>query len=232
MKNKLNIGVIIIATNKYIDFVNPLVNSINKNFLTNHGVVIYLFTNDKKYERNADNVVVIYIEHEAFPLITLKRYNIIYNHKEILKNNDYLFYIDADTLVVNKIGDEILGDLVATLHPGYLGTVGTPERRAISEAYIPEGSKNQYFCGAFNGGKKDTYLNMCLLISQRVNRDLNNNVIAIWWDESHWNKFLYMFYQPDKILPPSYAFTFDFNLPEELECKILLLSKNHKEYQV
>lgn len=41
----MNIGLLIIATNKYIKYLNPLVESINKYFLTGYTVSIFCFTN-------------------------------------------------------------------------------------------------------------------------------------------------------------------------------------------
>ena len=69
----MKIGLLIIATNKYIDFVQPLINSINLYFLKNHNVKIFCFTDDKT-KVFQDNVVKIYQEHLNWPYITLKRY--------------------------------------------------------------------------------------------------------------------------------------------------------------
>ena len=73
-----------------------------------------------------------YIPGEGFP--TLNRYKTILSQRELLEQFDYLYYMDVDMLAVDTIGDEILGDLVAVQHPGFIGKVGTPERRSRSAA--------------------------------------------------------------------------------------------------
>ena len=45
LMNKKRIALMLIATNKYIDFVKPLLESVDKWFLTDHKVDVYLFTN-------------------------------------------------------------------------------------------------------------------------------------------------------------------------------------------
>ena len=48
----------------------------------------------------------------------------MYRYHAILERageDEYLFLIDADMLFEGDVGEEILGELVATLHPGYVG---------------------------------------------------------------------------------------------------------------
>ena len=63
--------------------------------------------------------------------------------------------MDVDMRIVDKVGDEILGDLVATQHPGmwFKGPDEcTYERRPESTAYVPFGDGEKYYAGGFNGG--------------------------------------------------------------------------------
>jgi hypothetical protein len=118
---------------------------------------------------------------------------------------DYLFYSDIDMKFVDFCGPEILGSRVATQHPGYVGTEGTPERDSRSKAYIPEGSKSQYFCGGFNGGSREEYLKMAKSCSQAIEEDFAKNIVAVWHDESHLNRYFFD-HSPETILTPSYCF--------------------------
>ena len=75
-------------------------------------------------------------KHEPWPNPTLKRFETFLNSKDILSEMDYLYYCDADMRFANKVGFEILGNRVATIHPGFLGGRGTPETKPISKACV------------------------------------------------------------------------------------------------
>jgi len=81
------------------------------------------------------------------------RYKIYYDNWQKLAEQDYLFACDADMLFVNSVGDEILGQRVATLHPGFLDKRGSYETNPRSKAYISILEGTQYFAGGFYGGK-------------------------------------------------------------------------------
>ena len=106
---------------------------------------------------------------------------------------------------VDFCGPEILGSRVATQHLGDAGTEGTPERDSRSKACIPEGSKSQYFCGRFNGGYRDEYLKKAMSCSQAIEADFARNIVAIWHDENHLNRYFFD-HSPETILSPSYCF--------------------------
>jgi histo-blood group ABO system transferase len=227
----MKICILTIATNKYLQFVERLYNNIEENFLNGHEIECLLFT-DHDVE-SSDNVRIHQIPHEPWPIPTLKRYNYFISEKEYISQFDYCFYFDVDMAIVDKVGDEVLGELVATMHPYKLHE--TPdqfayERRPESLAYVPNGTGEYYFAGGFNGGSTAKFLEMSEHIANNVNTDLENNIIAQWHDESHMNRYL-INTSPTVILPPSYCY------PEELvgnpnypfTPKIVALSKNHSE---
>ena len=64
---------------------------------------------------------------------------------------------------------------------------------------------NYYYAGGFNGGKTKEFLKMSEVIADRVTKDLEKGVIALWHDESHMNR--YMIDNPPTLsLTPSYCF--------------------------
>jgi len=63
-------------------------------------------------------------------------------------------------------------------------------------------------------------------IKNRIDRDLKNNLIAQWHDESHLNRY-FIDNCPSKILPPSYCYGEGMRLP--FQKKLIALDKNHKE---
>lgn len=223
----MNIGLLIICTNKYTEFLQPLITSADKHFLKDKNVTYFIFTNKTDVKIDTDrNVVIIPVEHKPWPFMTLYRYKIFTENSSYLQGMDYLYYCDADMLFVGDFGDEILGELVATQHPGFYGRRGTPEYRPQSLAYVAPEEKMEYFAGGFNGGSKNGFLNMAKEIDKNIDIDLNNNIIAIWHDESHMNRYL-INHPPTVILSPSYCYGELMNIP--FEKKLLSLDKNNIE---
>ena len=231
----MKICILNIATNKYIQFVEPLLDSIEENFLNGHEISALVFTNHE-IEESSENVKIVQIEHEPWPIPTLKRYHYFMKEAEYISQFDYCFYMDVDMRIVGKVGDEILGNLVATQHPGFwYKSVDefSYERRPEYKAYIPYGEGKMYYAGGFNGGKPEHFLKMSETIVNNVEEDFKNNLIAVWHDESHMNRYL-VNNPPTVELTPSYCYPesvkfnpTSWNVP--FEPKILALEKNHAE---
>lgn len=223
----MKIGLLIIATGKYDVFIQPLLDSVRTHFLKDHEVTMFVFS-DKKIEN--DDIHLIYQEHLGWPDITLKRYHIFDKNREELAKMDYLFYCDADMLFVDVVGDEILPNgngLMGVKHPGYYtGNRGTYETNIHSTACINSNEGDIYYAGGFNGGKSKEFLSMCKTLKNNINRDLENNIVAVWHDESHLNRYFFE-HRPMTILSPSYCYPESWNLP--FKRKLLALDKNHKE---
>jgi histo-blood group ABO system transferase len=206
----MKICVITIATGRYIQFVEKLLESIENNFLEGHEISCLLFT-DNDVEEVSDNIKVSKIEHKIWPEPALKKYNYIYSEREFLQNFDYAYLFDADVYFVDKVSDEVLEDLVGVLHPYKImedKSVYPYESRKESTAYVDDVNKDKYYAAAFTGGKVENFLQMAKVISERVSVDEKNDIIAVWHDESHLNK--YFNECPPVALSPSYMF------PEEL----------------
>ena len=219
----MKIGLIVIATGKYNVFINPLYESFKKYFLINCDTKMVVFT-DKKITNN--EIITIYQEHLGWPNATLKRYHIFDKNKELLSKFDYLYYCDADMLFVDYVGYEILGELVGTIHPGFYNKYGTYETNLLSLAYVKPNEGKKYYAGGFNGGKSEKFLMMCEVIKNNIDIDLKNNIVAIWHDESHLNRY-FIDNPPTIELSPSYCYPENWNIPYNK--KLLALDKDHKK---
>jgi len=222
----MKIGLLIIATNKYFNFLQPLIDSADEYFLNNQEVTYFIFTNQNLPLNSNREIVRIDVEHKDWPWMTLGRYKIFTNSSDILKNMDYLYYCDADMRFESEVGDEILSDRVSTQHPGYFGRRGTPETNPLSLACVFPHEQMQYFAGGFNGGSSEEYLKMAKKISNDIEIDYSRGIIAIWHDESHMNRY-FIDNPPTKILDPSYCYGESMRIP--FERKLIALDKNHEE---
>ncbi len=228
----MKICILTIATNKYIQFVQKLYDDIAEKFLPGAQINCLLFT-DHEVE-SSDNVRVHQIDHEPWPIPTLKRYNYFVKEKDFILEHDYCFYLDADMRIDALVGNEILGDLVATMHPYqsfYSNEEASYDRNPESLAYVPVGQGKTYYAGGFNGGKSEVFMEMAAQIADNVLIDQEKGVTALWHDESHMNRYL-IDNPPTLTLDPNYCFAEEFigspQYPYK-EPKIIALKKNHHE---
>jgi histo-blood group ABO system transferase len=193
----MSIAVVIIATGeKYVPYAAPLIASLKQFFPPHH---VFLFT-DSGEEFEATK---IYLEHRPWPRPTLMRYHTILEQRDELQQYDYIFYMDVDLRVVNRIApEEILSHgITAVLHGGFPTTF---ERRTESTAYV--GSNPPYYQGTIVGGPTASFLRMCKIISWNIDEDDSHGIVAVWHDESHLNRYL-LDNPPSKVLSPAYCFS-------------------------
>lgn len=224
------VGLLIVATGRYIEFVEPLLKSADTHFLTEHEVTYFVFTDREINFSDRINRSIVCIEQKrlGWPYDTLMRLSIYYDHRDAYDDLDYLYALDADMLFVDKVGSEILGERVATQHPGYVGKRGTYETDSRSAAYVAPHEGEYYFAGGFNGGSKDNFLHMASTITKRIQEDFDYlpKKIAVWHDESHVNRY-FIDYKPTVILSPSYCYPSSWAIAYHK--RLLALDKNHSE---
>jgi histo-blood group ABO system transferase len=219
------IGLLVIATQKYIQFVPGLHESVLQHFLKGHKVTLFVFTNGTP----PSGTVRIPYEHRPWPHSTLMRYHAFSSQRDLLSQMDYLYYCDADMRFVADVGEEILGSLVATVHPGFYDKMPddfTYERRKESTAFVGPGEGSRYFAGGFNGGLTDRFLSMAEDIARRIDIDSSNGIVALWHDESHLNRYL-LDHPPTKILSPSYCYPESAAWAPPFPPKLVALEKDH-----
>jgi histo-blood group ABO system transferase len=240
------VGLIVTATARYTHFVPPLLASVRRHFLRESAVTVFVFT-DRPGEIPADTVALP-VEHRPWPYATLLRFHHIVRHAARLAECDYLFQCDADMRFVGDAGAEVLPkdghDLVGVEHPGFCwepsvwtrllrragvsvargrGKRGSYETDRRSLAYVAPREGRMYFAGGFYGGATAAYLAMARTLAGRIDRDLEQGLIAVWHDESHLNR--YFIDHPPLALDPRYCYPENAKLPFP---KILLaLDKDH-----
>lgn len=223
-----NVGLLIMATGRYIEFVPPLITSARKFFCTSQKVTYFIFTDQSTDNIIADDVKVIYQKRLGWPFDTMHRFLVYLKNWESLKDMDYFFACDADMRFVDTVGDDILGDLVGTRHPGYVSKRGTYETNEISTACVKRNEGKCYFAGGFYGAKRQAFLKLLQTLTTNIDTDLKKKFIAIWHDESHLNRY-FIDNPPNIILSPEYCYPESWELPYKK--RLIALDKNHAEWR-
>jgi hypothetical protein len=230
----MKIAFVTIATNKYIQYAENLLESMNKYAFPNtqDEVDLFVFTNIPELFKNRFgrvNPIGVHITHVPFPLISLLRYN-YYSNCEVLQNYDYIYHIDCDMIMQKGIGEEILGYRICVSHPAmasFDNNLKFPYDRNMSgNAGVNFGDGDHYYQNCFQGGEGKEFLNMCKYLRDQIEEDLRKNYIALWHDESYMNKYM-VSNPPSLILPPTYAQPESW--PSFGPTKILHIDKNHLE---
>lgn len=193
----------------------------------NPKVTLYLVVHGEAYERYAQQLLKDAAKHflpgesetvvlpgrpgangDNWPHVSATRYRVALDNLDKLRG-DWIFQIDADCRILNPVGDEILADgVTVTTHPGF--PPGTDpdecpyERREESTAYVPFGAGGRYHPGAFVGGTRKAFTELAGYLADAVDRDIRNGVHAVWYEESHLNRYL-LDHPPALILDKRYC---------------------------
>lgn len=240
----MKVNLLIVATGKYIQFLPGLLESAEKHFLKGHDVHYCIFTDYLGGLLNAEiegKATIYPIEHKPWPWATLKRFHFFQLYQEDLPKSDYFAYVDADALFKADVGDEILGERVAVQHCGYVQELPSAlpyERRKESVCHVAPGEGERYFGGGFWLFSAAEFWPLVDWCTNAINTDEFNGIVPVWHDESCLNRYL-ISKPPTKVLSPSFHWPQDTPhvwgkweaLGLEFDCKILMLKKDHKEYQ-
>jgi hypothetical protein len=200
-----------------------------KNFLPGIHKEYFVFTDAKRlYSDKISRIHKRYQEKLGWPFDTLKRFEMFLQVESELEKFDYLFFFNANMRVVEIVDKTFLPSdeegLLAVKHTWLYNTSPTEfplETNPKSTAYIEPGTATHYFMGGLNGGTTRCYLQLIKDINRNIYEDLGKNIIAIWHDESHLNK--YLLGKKIKILGTEYGYPQGAELP--FKPKIIILEK-------
>lgn len=221
-ETKKKVALLFISLNSnYWPYFKQVMEDCKHNFLPQHKVDYFVWSDMPESE--ITGATVIPTEAIEWPAPTLMRYHLFLNQEEKLKEYDYIFYLDADMRVVQKISDEILGEgLTAAEHPMYAlrkEYIPPYEPNEKSAAYIKRPGrvidengkprfKPYYIAGGFQGGRAEEFIKAMKEMKKGIDHDFDKlNYTAIWNDESHWNKYVFDGYNgPLIVLGPEYIY--------------------------
>ena len=229
------VGILYVCTGRYAAFWNPFYHACEELFLPDVEKHYFIFTdNSGLLQLKDERIHPVFQEVEPWPFPTLRRFGYFLKAADVLRQMDYLMFMNANLLVQKKIGaEEILpeGDekLFVTLHPGFFDKTPrdfTYDRNPECSACVQQGNGMYYFAGGFNGGCTENFLELAACLSQRTEADYARGVIALWHDESHLNRYMIEYPGKFRILSPAYLYPQGWKLP--FEKRILVLDKNRK----
>jgi hypothetical protein len=236
----VKVAISFIGTGNYLNFLPKWYEYVENNFLPGVEKKILVFT-DGELEDTPDNMSVYFIEHKEWPYITLERFQTLLLAKEEIEKYDWFVFLDADTLVVDKVSEEEFFDenkkYFGVHHPcHYLNMPphnkypGAFEVDKKSLACVDESDDlSVYYQGCVWGGRVPDVIEMINNLDNNVRDDLEKNVIAKWHDESHINHFFAKNKEDVNTLHSSYAYPHDFKEYCTFEPKIVH-SKNFSSY--
>lgn len=232
----MNIGVLYIATGRYITFWEVFFKSAEKYFITEATKHYFVFTDTKNPIEGEDTKRVkrIYQQKLGWPYDTLMRFDIFLKAEKELEEMDYIFFFNANIKFIQNIEAKeflpIKENLLGIRHPIILDNrnMFTYDRTPHSLAYMAENEGENYFMGSLNGGKAKEYLTLIHTLVENTQKDLENNIVALWHDESHLNRYFYDHKGEVRILPIGY---FEAEGKESIEkTKIILQDKGHYRF--
>jgi len=227
----MKIAVITLATNNYKEFLYPLWTSVKKHLVPSAQKDFYFFT-DEPLSWFDDSVKWQKIDHEPWPYITLKRFEFISRCVDQLSQYDFVLYFDSDMEFVDTLVNFNVKSkkYYAVCHPSVVNNLNfwPVETNKSSTAYIADCNRCIYVQGCLWGATGDSIEYMVNTMKNNVNTDLQNNVIAIWHDESHLNKFMVDHVKDFAVLSPSMSYPENWNLP--VNKLVIHKDKNMIEY--
>jgi histo-blood group ABO system transferase len=225
----MKIGLLTVATGPYLKFIPALIESAREFLFPGHQVQPVIFSDSNT--SGVSGVRLVTWLHRPWPDGTLYRYHAYWQARGIFGDFDFLLACDADMRFVSEVNSDIIDDLVGTQHPGFVEKRGSYEDRQESTAFVASDEGKTYFCGGFVGGRPMHFLSMARTIARSIDADKANNLIAVWHDESHLNRY-FIDNPPTKVLSPAYCTPegCDWFTPTE-PAKVLALAKDHGKLQ-
>uniref|UniRef100_A0A3Q3B855 Globoside alpha-1,3-N-acetylgalactosaminyltransferase 1-like n=1 Tax=Kryptolebias marmoratus TaxID=37003 RepID=A0A3Q3B855_KRYMA len=211
----VSIGLLILVVGTYARFVRPFLSSAEIHFLPNQMVTYYVFTDNP---RTLDPSIELgpLRQMKVLPVSELPGWEGLAYRRMVLfaeairdsigKEVQYIFYADVDQEFVGPVGEEILGDLVATLHPEVFGmprNMFPYEDQEVSAACVEEDEGDYYYTSEFYGGSVSQMSRLARDCSLLILQDQANRVTARGLEESYLNRYL-IDHRPTCVLSPEY----------------------------
>lgn len=216
------VAILYICTGKYDVFWKNFYESAERFLLPGYQKEYYVFTDAETiYDGDRSAVHRIYQAPLEWPFPTLYRFKFFKSIENELKAFDYIYFFNSNIKIERVIeANEFLPaedeELVVTQHPYYWNKKNdkfTYDRNPASKAFVPIGEGSIYAAGGLNGGRSKDYLEFIDTCYANTEEDMANDVIALWHDESHLNR--YIIGKKVKVLHSGFLYPAETNIPFE-----------------
>ncbi|XP_023693383.1 alpha-1,3-galactosyltransferase 2-like isoform X1 [Paramormyrops kingsleyae] len=210
------VALTVFAVGRYLDaYLLPFLMSAEQYFMVGLPVTYYVFTDypekipSLKLGQGRTLEVIQVARENRWQDVSMMRMKTITDAIDghIHHQCEYVFCFDVDQIFTGRFGSEALGDSVALLHSFYYHRPKmfyTYDHNPKSEAYMDKG--DFYYHAAVFGGRWQKVRNLTEACYQGIMKDKENEVEALWHDESHLNKYLFL-HKPTKVLSPEYCWS-------------------------
>ena len=195
----MKIGIVTMGTGRYADFLDFNLSSFHKYFFPQYERQFVRLT-DKKYDPPVESIVLNF-PHYDWPFPTLYKPKAILSTKPYMIDCDIIFWIDVDLLCIDNVTDVASvfptkdRPICCVEHCGWLDKDGNEivlypyELNPKSKAYVKDIYKVPYHQACLFGGLNYEFYKMISILDHNIDEDLKNDLIAVWYDESHLNKY-------------------------------------------
>lgn len=212
----LRTGLLVLAVGSYAHFLRRFLSSAELHFLPGGMVTYYILTDSPRaleppVELGSDRElkVVPVAELPGWERLAQRRMALLAAaiQNPIRSEVEYVFCADVDQEFVAPVGEEILGDLVATLHPELYGMPRHAfpyENDESSAAHVEEGEGDYYYTSELYGGLCSEMYSLARACSLLILQDQENGLKAQGLEESYLNRYL-INHRPTCVLSPEYS---------------------------
>lgn len=215
-QRSFRVGLMVLAVGGYTHYLSRFLQTAEIHFLPGLPVNYYVLTDnpDKlipapELGEERDLRVVTVAEMPGWERLAHRRMDLWAStiDNQAQQEVDYIFCADVDQEFTNQVGAEILGKLVATLHPQHYGqpTYLYPyERSPDSRACVLDEEGDYYYTSELYGGLCSEVLSLTKVCSQLILQDHSLAVEARELEESYLNRYL-IDRRPTVVLSPEYS---------------------------
>lgn len=209
-----SVAVTVFAVGRYLEaYLEAFLLSAEKHFMKALPVTYYIFTDVPKGVQVVQLApgrslkVVEVPKHSRWQDISMMRMSTIADtiETDIRHHHSHVFCFDVDQVFAGRFGTEALGESVALLHAYYYHrpkVMYTYDRNPKSAAFMEDG--DFYYHAAVFGGTWQGVKALTEACYKSIMDDKDRGVEALWHDESHLNKYLWL-HKPTKVLSPEYC---------------------------
>nr|XP_020484602.1 alpha-1,3-galactosyltransferase 2-like isoform X3 [Labrus bergylta] len=233
-----SVALTVFAVGRYLDaYLWDFLNSSEHYFMLGLPVIYYVFTDmpqkvpDIKLPHLRTMRIINVKRHSRWQDISMMRMKTIADtiESDIRHHSTHVFCFDVDQVFTGRFGSEALGDSVALLHAYFYHLPKerfTYDRNPKSKAYMETG--DFYYHAAVFGGSWKSVKALTEACYQSIMEDKKNNVEALWHDESHLNKYLWL-HKPSRVLSPEYGWDPSIGYMNDIQVTRLLWAP--KQYE-